>query len=303
MAVREDGRIYVADGQAGHVKVLGPDGTLRDSIGRQGEGPGEFRTPSGLGLTEGDSLYVLDRRRVSILAPSGTFQYSFRPQGRGGRGLPRQMMVQPDGGGSLFAFLPFRQALAKETVHTVVRPVGSDGEVKDTLVAVTPRQVGPDGQRLPFSQRPHFTMGPDGFLYHARTHSLHVTAYDREGRVRREVEIPFESVPVTEADRKRVLEGQSKESRATVEGQIPSTKPAFEQFLVDDEGRYWFGRPTSNPDSTDWWVADPGEKRVVTATLPSEVRLMAVKDGRAYGRTTTEAGAPALVRYRVRLKN
>jgi hypothetical protein len=108
-------------------------------------------------------------------------------------------------------------------------------------------------------------------------------------------------VPVTEADRERELSGRSKESKAAVEEKIPATKPAFEHFLVDDAERYWFGRPTANPDSTNWWVAWPDEKRVVTTTLPSDVRLHAVANGRAYGQTTTDNGAPALVRYRLRL--
>lgn len=300
VAVRDDGRIYVADGPAGHIKVLAPDGTLQDTIGRQGEGPGEFRHPTGVSLTEGDSLYVLDARRVSVLAPSGTFQYSFQPQGRGGRGLPRLMMVWPDGGGSLFAFLPFGQALTEENVRTVVRPVGSDGEVGDTLIGVRPRQVGPEGESLPFSRSPRFTLGPKGFIHHARNDSLHITAYDREGIRQREVSVPFDPVPVSAEERKAALKDRSKEERAAIREQIPETKPAFEHFLVDDEGQYWFGRPTTNPDSTAWWVVWPDEYRVATATLPSDVRLMAVRKGAAYGRTTTENGAPVLIRYRVR---
>lgn len=85
--------------------------------------------------------------------------------------------------------------------------------------------------------------------------------------------------------------------------EVPTTKPAFEHFLVDDEGRYWFERPTANPDSTDWWVAWPDEQRVVTTTLPSEVQLLEVTDGSAYGSTTTDAGAPVLVRYRIHIGN
>lgn len=85
--------------------------------------------------------------------------------------------------------------------------------------------------------------------------------------------------------------------------EIPGSKPAFTQFLVDDDGRYWFGRPTTNPDSTAWWVAVPETKRVMTDTLSSDVRILTVQDGRAYGTTTTDAGAPAVVRYRVRTDN
>jgi hypothetical protein len=48
-------------------------------------------------------------------------------------------------------------------------------------------------------------------------------------------------------------------------------------------------------------VAWPDEQRVGTTTLPSEVQLLEVTNRRAYGQTTTENGAPLLVRYRIRL--
>jgi len=92
----------------------------------------------------------------------------------------------------------------------------------------------------------------------------------------------------------------SAESKAAVQNKISSTKPAFTNFLVDDEGRYWFGRPTALPDSTTWWIVRPDDNQVRTETLPSETKILTVKEGKAYGRTTTEMGAPALVRYRVR---
>lgn len=297
VAVREDGRIYVADGQAGHVKVFAADGTLLRTIGRQGEGPGEFRYPSRLELASGDSLYVMDARGVSVFSSEGDFEYAFSVVG--GADAPRNMMIPPGKSGAFFAFFPFPRQAAETTARTVVCHVGSDGEVGDTLFAVRPNQVGPEGRPLPFSRRALFDMGPEGLMHHACSGSLHVATYDQQGVKQRSIEIPFDPIPVRLEDLEIALKDRSKAERAAVREHIPDTKPAFEYFLVDDEGRYWFGRPTAHPDSVAWWVAQPDEQRVVTGTLPDEVRLMTVRDGHAYGRTTTEDGAPALVRFRV----
>lgn len=297
VAVDNDGRIYVADGPAGHVKVLAPDGTPQDTIGRPGDGPGEFRRPYRLGLTSEDSLYVMDGRRVSVFDPARDFQYAFRSEGA--TGAPRNMMVPSEGRGAFFAYLPFPEEVAKTGARAVVRHVGSTGEVGDTLFAVRPRQAGPNGQSLPFSRYFLFDLGPDDTLYHAWNDSLRVTAYSQTGEQQRVVEIPFDPVPVSPEEGKAALSDRSKDERAALKEHIPDTKPAFDRFLVDDEGRYWFGRPTPNPDSTAWWVAQPGEQQVETTTLPADVQIMAVRNGRAYGRTTTETGAPALVRYRI----
>jgi hypothetical protein len=299
VAVDEAGHLYVADGQAKHVKVLAPDGTPQDTIGRPGDGPGEFRYPSRLGFTNTDSLYVMDGRRVAVFGPEREFQYRFRTQGASG--APRNMMVPSEGGGAFFAYLPFPDEVAKTGARAVVRHVGSNSEVGDTLLAVRPRQARPDGGPLPFSRLSLFDLGPDDTLHHAWSGALDVTAYDQSGQKRRTVEIPFDPVPVSAEERKSALDNRSKEERAALREHMPETKPAFDRFRVDDEGRYWFGRPTANPDSTAWWVALPDENRVVTDTLPSGIRLLTVRGGHAYGRATTEAGAPALVRYTIDL--
>lgn len=39
----EDGNVYVLDGQLSHIHVFSPDGELLRTMGRDGEGPGEFR--------------------------------------------------------------------------------------------------------------------------------------------------------------------------------------------------------------------------------------------------------------------
>lgn len=71
------------------------------SIGRSGDGPGEFRTPTNLAVSPDGSVCVVDtmNHRVQILAADGTWQRSI---GRAGDGmgcfaLPRDAAFGPDG--------------------------------------------------------------------------------------------------------------------------------------------------------------------------------------------------------------
>lgn len=307
VAPAADGRIYVADADAGHVKVLTSDGSLADTLGRKGEGPGEFQRLSQVTLARGDSLYVLDsrRRRVSVFAPSGQLArgVSVDPE----QGFLQRIMVPENRSGLVLQHATFPLTGESERGTYVVRRLRPDGSVADTLVS---KQRAPDhrvqrGGRqillpIPFMPLLHEALGPKGRVYVARADSLAAVSYTLDGEPQREVSIPFEPVPVTDADKDRVLKDYA-ENQPMPRDKIPSTKPAFEDFLIDDEGRYWFGRPTSHPDSTDWWVATPDENRVATTRLPDEIDLHAVQNGFAYGDTNTEGGAPALVRYRVRL--
>lgn len=73
--VRRDsrGRYYVPNASAlTNVPVFDVDGTFIERIGRDGEGPGEYRGANHVRITEGDTLYVFDYmlRRVTVLSSS-----------------------------------------------------------------------------------------------------------------------------------------------------------------------------------------------------------------------------------------
>lgn len=310
VAVRDDGRMYVADGRAAHVTVLGSNGAVRDTIGRRvDEGPGAFRRPSEVVLARSDSLFVLDGYwgRVSVFAPGGRFAYSF--EARGKIGGPRSMMVSDRRGPFFFAYLPGSHVVVQENVGYAVRRARANGKVGDSLFTTRPPQFawrklnrGMRFMQVPFARDSHFALGPAEHIHYAWSDSLRVIRYAAEGTVQDTVDLPFEPVPVTEDEREEALGDRSGKDRTRVAEKIPSTKPAFDHFLIDDRGRYWFGRPTANPDSMDWWVAQPDTQRVLTTTLPSDVQLEMVAGRHAYGQTTTESGAPAVVRYRIRRK-
>lgn len=71
--------IYIADRSDGSIKVYEKNGRLRRTIGRRGQGPGEFNPPSGLSVLE-DKLYVADgaNGRIQILTRDGRYLSSFK---------------------------------------------------------------------------------------------------------------------------------------------------------------------------------------------------------------------------------
>jgi hypothetical protein len=69
----EDGNTYLVDRQLSQVLVIGPDGELVTTLGREGDGPGEMRRPHGL-LRFGGDVGVVQGfpGKVIYLAPDGT---------------------------------------------------------------------------------------------------------------------------------------------------------------------------------------------------------------------------------------
>jgi hypothetical protein len=143
--------------------------------------------------------------------------------------------------------------------------------------------------------------GPDARLYHGSTDSLHLQATSLDGATEGLASVPADPVPVTEAARDSALQEYPEKLRSTLRSALPETKPAFTDLVVADDGRLWVERPakTAEPDTTSWWVLDSKSKIIQEVQLPSEVAIEVVQDGTVYGTTTTGAGTPALVRYRI----
>lgn len=72
--VRGNGNIVVSEVMRGVVTEISPDGSYISRIGRQGDGPGEFRRPFMIELIR-DSLYLFDNlnSRLSIYGQSGEY--------------------------------------------------------------------------------------------------------------------------------------------------------------------------------------------------------------------------------------
>jgi len=111
----EEGNIYVLDLQLAEVKVYDSDGYYLRSMGREGEGPGEFRFPSGMFFMPDGNLGVVQSAPGRIVGltlegePASDYPIPSREDGsttilRTGRGV----------GDNLYLMLQFNQFLQDE---------------------------------------------------------------------------------------------------------------------------------------------------------------------------------------------
>ena len=305
------GRMVVLDADASHLKVLRPDGALVDTLGRQGKGPGEFQGPTSVDVARGDSVYVFDNKpdRLTVFSLPLSSE-------------PARSAVVTSNVGNLSDVRVLGTRLIGEVTPGYTRKEGLyrpspntwyafDGAnaLGDPLLRVRRRKVatsfsGPGAaiDYLPFGRVTRVAAGPDGRLYHGFTDSLQLRATSPDGDTESIVSVSAPSVPVTAAERDSVLSGIDAEIRPLIEAEFPNSKPAFTDLVVTDDGRLWVRRPKSGPvaETVVWWILDPDTKTIHEVQLPPAVDVEVVQDGNAYGTTTTEEGAPAVVRYRIR---
>jgi hypothetical protein len=73
LAVDAAGNVYIADSRNHRIQVFDPEGRYLRTIGRKGQGPGEFMSAGSIDFYSDGRLHVLDnsQRRIQVFTPKG----------------------------------------------------------------------------------------------------------------------------------------------------------------------------------------------------------------------------------------
>lgn len=315
IAVASDGRIYVVDQQAQHIKVFSPDGTFEQTIGQPGSGPGEFGPGVGPILVgRGDTLIVPDlgNQRVNVLNADGSDPADFRMSFE--QGIPARWDMT-ESGDLVYQLrsLNLPNTEQRDTLDLIVKATYA-GEVTDTLM--TPKRgdsfTFEDGQpkRMIFAPEPSWSLvGRDGLCF-AVNDRFRISMYDDAGTLQRIVSIPVERQEVTQADIDFFIE--TVERIAAEQGAPPQQIefllstfnfaehfPAFLQMMPGPGGSLWVQRiqqptllsaeerETWNPQldmgASEWDVLDADGRYLGVIDMPHRFQPVTLVDDLVYG--------------------
>jgi hypothetical protein len=260
-----DGRIAVVDRQARSVSLFSADGELLRTIGREGEGPGEFLDPIAVDH-RGDTLAVWDWRqnRITLASLSDDRVETIRVDGL--LNATHHLGFHEDGFvvGSVLAREIPATGLGTNTLRVVV--VDSRGVARDTLARVTASRSGWVDQASRFAGSPtfgprgSFTSAPGG-IYWTAGDSAVIYRVRRDETVRLVWDWPERVVSGDELERYRAsrLEGVPGQMRQTIERQY-EVMPVAEVFPValdvmpDMDGGVWVEIYPIPSDSLSTWL-------------------------------------------------
>jgi hypothetical protein len=309
------GNIYVADRWA--IRVFAPDGGLLRSIGRQGQGPGEFDALTSVEVMPGDSIYAFDAgtSRVTVFEPRAWRPaYTVR--------LGREQMFSPfevhrvREGRSLVArfeaaYSEFDERAKKGRRLSVIRLLNADGSLsRDSVLSVPERENlvlhDPEGVSVnPFGRGMSFAMASRDRLVAAWSDSLRFDVYSVDGRHLQTVR-PEWSPPrrrITAAERDSVVADLANELvpeasiRRAVEEHGATTWPLVQGMIVDDQDRVWMGITGGRGEPHHWTAFDMRGARVAQVDLPVTARLRLVRGSTAYAVDLDENDVPQVVVY------
>jgi hypothetical protein len=257
-----DGRVVVAADGTADVRYFDSVGKHLLTIGRRGDGPGEFRGIGHLYHGGGDTVIVYDYqlRRLTTIAPDGTLSPT-RPVAA----LDGHAEIEPIGRlgdgtwigvSSAFVVHP-SSALQRDTIGVVRLNAGLDsvinriGRFPGTEQYVTMRSHG-NRQSLqsigvPFAAATHVAVtGQTIWVGDAARYE--VRAYTPDGSLTRIMRITASRRPVTSADRQRAKDAELAAADSGARQAIarrweatpaPSQHPAFRTLMVDARHRLW----------------------------------------------------------------
>jgi hypothetical protein len=279
--VLQDGRIIIAD-QAPRQSVFQADGSHVTSIGRSGQGPGEFTSIQWIRSLNGDSVLVWDpvQYRLSTFGPDGSLAAGLTL-----RGAPPPHVVGRFADGSLLAWSVVDYPAGATGVYTLTYQLlrlSSSGGVLAEFARV------PGGQMYSGGQRGTRIRGAGHVLRETRVlvdedrvlvgtgERFEVTVFDGAGDVVVSLESTAVPMPATPEYVGQVY--PPRWARLLAEN-LPQGHllPATRGILVDSEGLVWVEHHPGDLQRPSRWIVFGATGAVAAeATVPAGLQLLEV---------------------------
>jgi len=302
-----DGRIIVANSGSSELRFYDAAGQWLQSVGGDGEGPGEFRS-MGAVWPLGDSLFVADWRliRVTVFDRDGVFARSFQVSLPEEGSFPLTRGVFAPGALLVEMGLPdaeLGQGLIRDSLRLISYTlegepgplmgvyVGSERymHVEQDFVATMSRPFGLEAQRVAGGDR----------VWFGSSDTYEILGFAADGSLTQIIRRPVPNEPVTADDRagqqaeidERAEEASAMWRKMYESMTFPETKPAYGRFVLDRAGHLWVSEPEPDSEVAQAWnvFASDGTWLGTTHT-PAGMRVLEIGPDYVLGRKNDDLG-------------
>lgn len=301
IAVDDQGRVFIADSEQEMIQVFGPDGGYLQSVGREGDGPGEFR---GITQIRTDSLYLhamdanslkMTRFNLSTLEYEDAVPFTFDMGDGGGythyldtyyRMDQNRYLIQYDVG----YVVGLEESGEKPEIEGWVLN-RQTGEYEDQMVfsfqdSETLYRRTEDNIYViepPYMRTSNIMQDPQNRFVYGWSDNVLFKVYDITGEVLEALYMAHENVPLNPQDVYDIYEDLQDPWKTLIqEDTFPEHWPAYGQVSMDDRSRIWVALFTENIENYKWMVLDRSGTISASFEWPRSREIQLIRDGFIY---------------------
>lgn len=295
--VDEEGRLYILDEQAGNIKVFDRDGGFTKTIGRKGQGPGEFGLPISLTLAPDRQIIVNDmgQRKLLFFDRDGGYLEQISIADKFLFFGPR---VTADSNWIAMHTVP------SEKPETFLKKFTSDLEPILTFTsAYVERPPVADIFVALHMTRLLWNVIPNDIVIWAdlKNPDYELYEHNRNGTLIRIISKEFDPIAITAEDREKLMDRAfgDNPTRGQWDVRFPDSYPPFSGFSFDDTGRLFVKsyEKETHPSGFLFDIFDPEGKYI--AQMRFKMNPLIWKKGHVYTIEEDADGFEVVKRYRV----
>jgi len=291
LAVDDEGSIYALDQRKPRVDVFSSSGVHLRSIGRRGQGPGEFQVPFFVSLAPHEELLVGEMSRLSYFDRSGAFLRS------------QENSVKP------FAFVKFlangdavgtRMVIDEKDSRYEVVLCGPELESRSVMAYSRMPDPGPKFNLFASVVRWDIPGGTE-VVCGAADEGYRLDVFDGAGRPVRRIFKDYDPVPPSGDQIDRQMKQHGVQSREEVT--IPRYLPPISWVYADEVGRIYVSTWQRDPETgvALFNIFDPQGRYLCDYRIPGEPIVF--KAGKLYATIKDADGIQYIKRYHMTWNN
>jgi hypothetical protein len=297
--VDEEGQFFILDEQAGNIKVFDQNGGFVKTIGRKGQGPGEFGMPISLFLSQQDQIIVNDmgQRKIQYFDKEGNYLKEFSI-------ADKFLFFGPMATSNSDLIVTY--TIPQEKPMTVLQKLNPEFEPTLTFTSLsldTPPVINIFVARSLTSLRWTVTYNDDIIWADIKNPEYELHFHDKDGKLKKIITKHYDPIPITAGDKDRLMEetfGNNPTDQWDV--RFPDNYPPFSGFSFDDLGHLFVKRyeKGTHEDGGLYDIFDAEGKHI--AQMRFKMNPMIWKKGHMYTIEDNAEGFKVVKRYKVNWK-
>lgn len=311
--IDSEGNRLVMDLSTFQIRVYDTEGVYQNSFGREGSGPGEFQQPRSPMISDGDTLYISDHTRRSMIVYHKSGEYTWRhaydiafPAVEGG--FPFFSLMPSEAGYPVVYRMNEESEEFPHGYSAIILVNRSGAVIEDSGVKFRTGDtinLTMNGNRISFGfselHNTQIAANRDGTYYQAWTTKPAINQYSASGELLRTIEL--EGYPIQPVTNDAIsawnerFGGQFGDLSSELRNKIGDHFPAFSQIMTMKDHSIWLRKITPETNQESWYHLSPDGEPLGRLSLESGFSLRNATGEYVYLSGSLDDESPAIIKY------